>query len=106
MSAVYLLENATEVGAGERMATEFIYSTILANGSTSSGSGAAAISILVSNTGGAGDEEWIVAGTINLTLGATPVADGFAMAAKWPHVKADLTSISGTGASVSVTMGR
>jgi hypothetical protein len=69
-----------------------------AHGTTSSGSGAASISIEVSNNG----TSWITAGTIGLTLGTTQTSDGFVMDAPWLYVRANVASISGTGASVSV----
>jgi hypothetical protein len=44
-------------------------------------------------------------GTINLTLGTTIVADGFTTTAPWKYVRANVTTITGTGASVNVLMG-
>lgn len=71
-----------------------------ATGKTSSGTGAAGITIQVSND----NIVWMDLGTMSLTLGTTETADGFVAAAGWAMVRAKITSISGTGAAVSVTM--
>jgi hypothetical protein len=73
--------------------------TFQATGATTAGAGAAQVAILASNDG----VGWITLGTINLTLGTTPVTDGIASSAAWKSVKAQLVSISGTGAAVTVT---
>lgn len=98
-SKVTILIGATSTGAGTsssmtvggRVAVE-------ARGTTSSGTGAAVIEIQVSSDNSA----WQTAGTINLDLGTAQVSDRFAMDASWPYVRANVKSISGTGASVSV----
>lgn len=43
---------------------------------------------------------WLVLGT--LTLSDTATSDGFASAAPWAFVRANVTAISGTGAAVTV----
>lgn len=94
-----ILNGATATGAGS--AYRMIgggRATVSAYGTTSSGSGSASITIYVSNSGNA----YISAGTISLTLGTTAVEDGFAIDAAWTFIKADVTAISGTGATVSV----
>ena len=62
--------------------------------------GAATIKIQVSNDGA----NWLDLGTITLTLGTVATADGFASYAAWAYVRANVTVISGTNASVTVTM--
>lgn len=49
---------------------------------------------------------WIATalGTITLS-GSTNVTDGFSTASAWRYVRANVTAISGTGATVSVVMG-
>ncbi len=74
--------------------------TFQASGTTSAGSGAASVSIQVSNN----NSDWLTAGTISLTLGTTSTSDGFAITAPWAWVRAKLDSISGTSASVTVLM--
>lgn len=70
-------------------------------GSTSSGSGAASIKIQVSNDG----VSYIDMGTITLTLSTTVSADGFSAVVPWRYYRMNVSSISGTGAKVSVIMG-
>ncbi len=80
--------------------------SLQAFGTTGSGAGAAVIVIEVSNIEApAVDSDWIIAGTISLTLGTTRTSNGFASAASWRNVRARVTSISGTSAKVSVLIG-
>lgn len=96
---ITILDNATATGAGAsnrligggRVAVE-------SHGTTTSGSGATSVTIEVSNN----NATWQTAGTIGLTLGTTQTSDGFVMDAPWLYVRANVASISGTGASVSV----
>lgn len=73
-----------------------------AYGSTTASTGAATILIQVSNVDT--DAAYITMGTITLTLGTTITADGFASDAPWKYVRAKVSAISGTGASVNVVM--
>jgi hypothetical protein len=75
--------------------------TFQATGQTSSGAGAAAVGIQASNDG----EYWIDLGTITLTLEAATTTDGFASSAAWKLIRANVSSISGTGAAVTVIAG-
>lgn len=96
---IKVLSNATETGAGSshRMIGGGRVS-VEAHGVTTSGSGASSINIEVSNN----NSTWQTAGTIDLTLGITQTSDGFVMDAPWLYVRANVVSISGTGAKVSV----
>lgn len=71
--------------------------TVQVSGKTTSGTGAATVNIEVSNDG----NNWLNLGTITLTIGTTETSDGFAFDATWAYVRGNVTSISGTGASVS-----
>lgn len=96
-----ILNSATATGAGE-IFPALITRTFHGYGTTASGSGSADIDIQVSNDG----LSWITAGTIQLHSLATSVtADGLAVTVPWKYVRANVTAISGTGASVSVIMG-
>jgi hypothetical protein len=99
---VSILDGATAVVAGESHAmTGGGLVTVEAYGTTSSGKGSAIIEIQVSNNG----STWRTSGTINLNLEPTRTSDRFTMDASWNgwlYVRANLSSISGTGASVSV----
>lgn len=102
MGITSLISNATATGARAKKALDGPFTTFQAAGTTSSGVGAATINIEVSND----ETNWLVAGTINLTLGTTSTSDGFAMNASWPFARANVTAISGTGAAVSAWAGR
>ena len=79
--------------------------TFQASGFTTAGAGASTIIIEVSNLDPPGANDWVVAGTITLTLGTTPTSDGFVTDAPWTFVRARVSAISGTNAAVSVVMG-
>ena len=107
--ATLLLNGATTT------ATSFVYkpsgtvNTFQAFGATTAGAGAATIVIEVSNIedpANGTNVDWITAGTITLTLATTRTSDGFGMVIPWRNVRARITAISGTGAAVSVSMGR
>ena len=105
-----MLSAQTATGYSQVYQPRDVYKTFQAFGSTSAGSGAATIIIQVSDVPDANlvtatDIHWITAGTITLTLGTTVTTDGFAVQAKWRHVRAKVSAISGTDASVNVYMG-
>lgn len=102
VATVEILSSATATGAGSTFEPNGQGKrTFQATGLTSAGVGATAVDIEVSNDG----VKYIVMGTISLTLGTTATTDGFASDATWRYVRANITSISGTGASVTVTIG-
>lgn len=107
VSSVVLLSGATTTQSGARHTAWDAKLTFQAVGRTTSGSGAATIDIQVSNvTNPTQDAHWLTAMTISLTLtSANDVGDGQEFDARWRHVRARVTSISGTGASVDVFMG-
>jgi len=107
ISTVVLLSNATTTQSGQRHTAWDAKLTFQAVGRTTSGSGSASVDIQVSNvTNPTQDSHWLTAMTISLTLGsATDAGDGQEFDAKWRHVRARVTAISGTGASVDVYMG-
>lgn len=76
--------------------------TFSAYGSVASGSGSLVVVIEVRN-----DEisPYMTMATISLTLGTALVADGFVSSAAWKYVRARITTLSGTGASVQVDCG-
>lgn len=99
-----LLDAATVTGAGSTIGLKPGPHSILGYGTTSGGSGSATINIEVSNDG----NQWVVAGTISLTLATTVTTttntDGFSINAGWSFIRANVTAISGTGAAVTVTI--
>jgi hypothetical protein len=100
-----LLKDAIETGPGASVDLAGLdnecNATYQAVGRTSDGAGDASIDIEVSND----NQNWILLATIDLTLGTDTVTDGFASAAAWLYVRANVTAISGTDAAVSVFMG-
>ena len=68
-------------------------------GTTSAGSGAASVKIQGSLTNVATD--FVTLATVSLTLGTAQTTDGFTSLAPWKYLRANVESISGTGASVT-----
>jgi hypothetical protein len=101
LSIVTLLSAATATGASEAHSPRGAKRTFQAKGTTSAGAGAATIKIQVSND----NSNWLDLGVISLTLGTSATSDGFASDAPWFYVRANVTAISGTDASVTVVMG-
>jgi hypothetical protein len=99
-----LLTNATTTVTGsvvEPLDETSPSRNIQVSGTTSSGGGSASVVVEVSND----RSNWMPFGTIALTLSTTSTSDGIVMDARWPFVRARVAAISGTGASVSATMG-
>ena len=69
-----------------------------ASASTSSGTGSAVVDIEGSND----NSNWITLGTITLSPTTSGVTDGFAINAIWRNIRANLSTVSGTGSSVTV----
>ena len=95
-----LISEKTTATAGPVMKTSGAKAVFQAVGSTASGSGSATIAI----EGSLDDENWVNIGTITLTLSSSATSDGFSMNAPWESVRANVTAISGTGASVDAYM--
>lgn len=96
---------ATATGYGDNFQPSGLYRSYQAYGSTSSGSGASVIKIWASNLNNPGtsdDADWVLLGTISLTLGTTRTNDGFVSIGSWEHIRSEVDSISGTGAKVTV----
>lgn len=96
-----LLKAATATGAGVAAAGVRGVKSYQANGTTTAGAGAATIQVQGSNNGA----NWDTIGTISLTLATTTSSDGFVSDDRYAHLRGNVTAISGTGASVNLTMG-
>ena len=83
-----------QLGASDR--------TVHVVGTTTAGAGAATILVEVSNNTA---YPWLTAATISLTLSTTAAADGVAVSAGWKNMRLRVSSISGTGAKVSGSIG-
>jgi len=108
VSSVQLLTNVTTTLTGGKYAPRCVNRTFQGMGTTSSGSGSAALIVEASDKpipdeGTTGD--WTTLGTITLTLGTTQTNDGFVSQASWRWVRVRVSSISGTGATVNAYLG-
>lgn len=93
-----ILNAATATGTGPVVALgDDTGSTFQVWGSTSSGAGAALVDIDVSNDG----VNFVYAGSITLTLGTTSVSDALPVTANYAFGRANVRSISGTGATLN-----
>ena len=106
MSTIVLLSNVTTTATGAAQNVQALRiptdnKTFQATGQTSSGAGTASVNVEVSND----NANWIVAGTIGLELGTTSATDGFVVSSNWTYVRGRVSSLSGTGATVSLFMG-
>lgn len=102
LDAVVTLLNAvlvTGAGASSRMYGGRCAFQGVANGT--SGAFTAVIAVQVSND----NQNWITMATITLSGTATTADnDGFSSDASWAFVRGNVTSISGTGATATLTM--
>lgn len=104
-----ILDAATTTGAQGKLTFNGPQGTIQCVGTTSAGSGASVILIEVSNVtapASATSVDWQTAGTITLTLGTTQTGDGFTINAPWRWIRAKVSSISGTNATLNCYMGK
>lgn len=76
-----------------------------ANGTTSAGVGAATILIEVSEVPNPTTGDWFTLATLSLTLGTVNTSTGTSSTAKWAAVRARISAISGTTATVNCYMG-
>ena len=95
-----LMTAKTTTGAGDWKYKDIPYSAFQAT-VTGTGAVTATVEIEVSNDGV--NVVDTVMGTITLS-GTTSHSDGFTSEAPWKYVRANVTAISGTGASVDVIM--
>jgi hypothetical protein len=104
-STYVLLKSVIATGAGPTLANPVHSSpnaakTFQANGTVSTSTGSATIYVQVSNN----NSDWITLGTITLTLGTSSTSDGFASLAPWAYIRGNVNAISGTNATVTLTM--
>lgn len=104
---VSLLSNVTTTGSGfewqapssvsQGQTTKATFQLI---GATTASTGTATVTVQVSND----KTNWLTLGTISLSLTTSTTSDGFASDAAWAFFRGNVTSISGTGAAVSLYM--
>lgn len=101
-SAHPMLASVTTTAAGEVYELGSDNKTFHVTGATTSGAGAATVVVEVSNNT---SWPWLTLATFTLTLGTEATADGAVMQAGWKYVRARVTAISGTGATISAALG-
>lgn len=102
LASIAMLSGQTSTGYSSSFEVSAGSKSYYAKGTTSAGSGAATIIIEGSNVDSAVATDWITMGTITLTLGTTSAGDGFPSDAHWRYVRAHVSAISGTTATVYV----
>jgi hypothetical protein len=105
--AQLLLNAATATGAGTAWkprdvpaTNTYIVHSFQAVGSTTNAAGATVVLVQVSDDG----VNYLTLGTITLTLGTSATTDGFSVITDWNFYRGYVSSISGTGANVSLYM--
>jgi len=102
-SSVKLLTAVTSTGAGASHELWNSERTYQFHGVTSAGAGSLIASIEVSNDSANGP--WITMGTVTLVLSTTTATDGFSSIVPWRYTRANVTTLSGTGATATVIAG-
>lgn len=97
----YLIKDKTDTGEGDAFQLVGDKRSFQASGKTTAGAGAAVIDVEVTNDPA---KPWQKLASFSLVLGTSEVAEGFASDSVWKHVRGKVVSISGTGASVSLSM--
>lgn len=98
--------STTAIASSNAIYKEKVYASFQAI-VTGTGAVGSTIVIEVSNedaTGQGTNSNWVTYGTITLS-GTTTATDGFTTASAWRWVRARVSAISGTGATVQVLMG-
>jgi len=85
-------------GAGVAKAGEKTFHAVV------SGTGNVSSTVLIEVSNDPTNDGWVTLGTITLPSTATTVSDGFASQASWAYYRCNVTAISGTGATVQVTV--
>ena len=96
-----MLNKATATQTTEPLELNGHYKTFHAYGKVSASTGSAAIDILASNDG----VEFTTIDTLSLTLGTSVTHDTFENSFGWKFIKANLKTLTGTDAEVTLTMG-
>jgi len=96
-----LLTDVIATGEGSSYLKPSTRVSFQASGTTSAGTGAVSILVQGSNDG----TNWLTLGTISLTLGTVSTTDGFVNESTWKYLRGNVSSISGTNATVTLLMG-
>lgn len=108
-SSVPVLVDATAAGTyGENVQPAHDVRTFQCYGVTSAGAGSATVKVWGSNIASpvnSTDVDWVLLGTMTLTLSTARSSDYLSSDATWRWVRAELDAVSGTGATVQCAMG-
>jgi len=96
-----LLSGVTSTGAGTGFNNQSGVKTYQAYGKTTAGSGSAVVAV----QGSADGQSWDTIGTITLTLSTTMSSDAFSSDDRYPLVRGNVTTLSGTNATVTLKAG-
>lgn len=69
-----------------------------------SGTGSVSATVAIEASNDATNDGWVTLGTITLPSTSTTVTDGFASQSGWAYYRCNVTAISGTSATVQVTV--
>lgn len=97
-----LLNAATGTGAGTVQANGQHSKAFQVYGTTTAGSGSATVKVQGSLDG----TNWVDLKSFSLTLGTAQTSDFYESIYPWAKVRGNVTAISGTGASVTLLMGK
>ena len=98
-NAIPLLLNRTTTGASASAESPGAGATVHA---TVTGTGALTATVVI-QVGNIADS-WLDLGTLSLS-GTTTATQGLALDAHWVYIRANITTLTGTGATVNVVMG-
>lgn len=98
----YLLKDVNTTGEGDAVMVTAPQKTLQLIGKTTSGAGAATVIVEVTND--PLKAVWLPIGSLQLTLSTTASSEGFAVNSKWDYIRGNVSSISGTGAILSLIM--
>ena len=103
INKVNLLDAATTTATGNGYSGHADYKTYSLWGKTTAGAGSVTAEIEGSNNGGLSWDATAI-GTITVTLSTSYASDSFTSTDRFEMVRARITAISGTGATVSAEM--
>jgi len=95
-----LITDATASATSDALACSGTKKTFQFSGITSSSTGAAEAIVQASND----STNWTNLDTLTLSLAVTPSNDSYSVDAVWKYIRSVLNSISGTGATVNLTV--
>jgi len=105
LTTLTMLSAATTTTSSANFAPYGPHKTFYAKGTTSTGAGAATIIFEAANATSSVATDWVALCTVSLVLSTTSASDGCAVDSTWKFVRARISAISGTDATVTAIMG-